>query len=217
MRAEIPRDLETICLKCLRRDPAQRYADAAALAADLRRFLRGEPVRARPLSPRVWFANWCRRPERLRNAGAVASFNGAVAMITSACGAVLLTIGLIPVTEFLPALLYLLFFVVGIGPAQLWVATQMRRPTRTTLWLGLCLPLLQLTFQFATLLGYVPSGGLIDLSDNNLSSWEAQLATLTSLVLVQVVCFVIALYAYYANRHAPGVLPQRFGGTRITR
>ena len=50
LRARIPADLRTICLTCLEKDPAERYPSAAALAADLQRFLHGEPVAARPLS-----------------------------------------------------------------------------------------------------------------------------------------------------------------------
>ncbi len=69
----MPRDLETICLKALQKDPTRRYPDIAAMAEDLRRFRAGEPIVARPVSgpERVW--RWCRR-----NPG-VAALLGAVA------------------------------------------------------------------------------------------------------------------------------------------
>ena len=72
VRRDVPRDLSVICLKALEKQPARRFATAGDFAADLRRFLAGEPIHARPPGALARAAKWTHRHPRVSAAGTVA-------------------------------------------------------------------------------------------------------------------------------------------------
>jgi hypothetical protein len=86
IQPNLDRDLETVVLKCLEKEPGRRYTSAEALADDLNRWLRAEPIQARPVGQAERFVRWCKR-------------NPAVSSLTAAVSASLL-IGIVLSTYF---------------------------------------------------------------------------------------------------------------------
>lgn len=83
LNASVPRDLETVCLRCLEKQPSRRYASASLLAEDLARFLAGEPVHARPIGffDRAWRWALRHRAAALALAAILVAFAGVIAIM----------------------------------------------------------------------------------------------------------------------------------------
>ena len=79
LRPSLPKDLETICLKCMAKSPSARYATAEALADDLARWLKGQPIHARPVSRVERLGRWAKRNPSL-------AIISALALALAVCG-----------------------------------------------------------------------------------------------------------------------------------
>src|SRR5205814_2585699 len=88
LNSSVPADLDTICVKCLQKEPSRRYQSAQELAVELGRFLSGKPIHARPVAPLERFWRWCRRNPKT----AIPSAAVILLLITVAIGSTLAAI-----------------------------------------------------------------------------------------------------------------------------
>jgi hypothetical protein len=224
LRISVPRDLETICLKCLQKEPRQRYASAEELAEDLRRFLDGRPIIARPISVLASAWLWCHRPERVFEAGVFSVVLGVVFLFWSALGIVLLASNVYHAERPRHAILYLGGFMglVYLPMVLSGVGTLARK--LFSLWLGGGISLFGVIFSLGMIFRD-PLGFTFDLGGVQVS-FEIRVMTFS---LIGVICLVglllhlAALVAYSSNRelmrepHVNADPPRGSGGMAKTR
>ncbi len=204
-RPEVPPDLETICLKCLQKEPRQRYATAGALAEDLLRFGRGEPIHGRRPGLPARMGRWCRAAERLRDAAVMGYLNGFITTLGSSIGTLFALAGIFSVERWLPALEFLCSGITA-GCAMLWISWHVPARNHRVLWAGVLVPWLFPLYTLAVISQILDTGGLVNLQD--LSMTLAQVTMILLLNALTIAAYALALVAYYANRHRPGFAPE---------
>jgi hypothetical protein len=225
LQPKVPRDLEAVCLKCLQKEPARRYADGQALADDLERFLAGRPTEARPAGVVSRAALWCRRPERVRDAGAFMVFLGLVFTAWCVSSLILRALGVLTVHEavstntvsvyWLRILLalgvldadkpwaFVRWLLICIGVVYLpmaWLGWKIIQRRLAALWAGLFVTTASLAaLVMLQITGTTPAD---DVSQRYEASRLAGESLLVILAGIQAFACATALVAYYSNRRA---------------
>jgi tRNA A-37 threonylcarbamoyl transferase component Bud32 len=206
----IPHDLETICLKCLEKDPRRRYSTAQELAADLDRFHNDEPIRAQ--RPRFWthLRLWLRRPERVRDAGIV-TILGAITTVPTLLAQCYTFVKSTQLELFrylgVASLATLGVGVLGIV-LRLWLGFKMVRRRAWAIWMALVLNLVTVGVLVAR--DVMVARSVTDRTYREAAdTTQLYVNMVQSFLLASVPVFAccIALYAWYCNRDT-------FKGTR---
>lgn len=196
-RPDVPRDLETICLKCLQKAPLDRYATAADLAAELHRFVAGEAIQARPIGLFGRIRNWSRRPDRMRDAGMLAIFLGITISIWIVFGFLGVIVQGIHENASIELVAHSAAILFGLLIPLIFIGIQSIRRNVVAMRAGLTLSIVACAISIAPLLGSpTPYSEMYDV--NPFAKWMVYFF-LSVVFAIESAAFVIALRAYHAT------------------
>ncbi|WP_254513044.1 serine/threonine-protein kinase [Anatilimnocola floriformis] len=200
-RPEIARDLETICLHCLEKQPADRYATAQDLAADLQHFLAGEEIQARRTSLPRRALRICQQPQRIRDAGLTIMATHVAVILSMFIILYMVNAGAVvdrPADFNLPKLLptVMLIMFAGHGPF-IYFGWSLLQNRLWAAWASFIGGAIMLVMAFAFVVGWFPAG---------VTQWDLVgghrlfYPMMTVLLFLQTVMSGIALIALRAKR-----------------
>lgn len=199
LHPSLPRALETVCIKCLEKEPGNRYPSAAALADDLQRFLADAPILGRPVAWHVRLASWSRQPQRIRDAALITMLFSGVSLLWNLSGLGLLAVAALPFSWGLIHYL-LLDSLTGFVP-MFWASWHMFRGKGWAIGILLAVEICNIVrIAYMVLVSRSPihSGGLYEGRNPELEMGQVLFFIMFHLVIV--VTTLLALVAYRANR-----------------
>lgn len=204
LRPELPRDLERIVGKCLEKEPRQRYERAGELADDLRRFLDGAPVHARPAGALSHARSWALNPRRIQDAGMLAMIFAGLIGAWCFLGVILASLGVglhPPRPAAYIASCFLVLFM-DIAPT-FFLGWKAWRGRIWALWGGAVYNLLRVVFQ-ASFLFETPSsfGGLYQDPSLRVVVFAFILLTTASIFMIH----LVAIVGWFARRELKPVV-----------
>ena len=192
--SRIPRELNAICLKALRKEPALRYESAQAFVEDLQRYLEGRPIKARAVSllARGW--NWIREPKRVQNAGLMMIVTASFYTVYLSYDMIISFIGYGSIT---PLLMRTLLLICSVALFTIWIGIRTMARKAWAIWIGFAM---SICFSAESVFHVVKH---INDSDNWLVSiWQTNfgLGLVAIMSVVQFLLFSCSLIGYHTNR-----------------
>ena len=194
----VPKELSVICNKCLAKEPGQRYASAAELSEDIRRFLSGDAIRARV--PNRWdhFLHWCEQPQRIAQAGVYTCWFHLLTVLWLCASITVAGIfRLVPFNHFMLNIIDVCLVAATVHLPKAWLGWQVVRGRRWAFWPSAITSLLCLVMFIIALTGETP---FFKFNHPTVLSKVTSFVIMIGASLVETGLYALAIWAFVKSR-----------------